>query len=99
MTTKLLNGEPVEMTAEEIAAQTRDVASAMGLQVDNAKTTARSIRNGKLAACDWTQAPDAPLDKAGKAAWATHRQALRDVPTQAGFPDAVEWPEAPNPPV
>jgi hypothetical protein len=25
--------------------------------------------------------------------WAAYRQALRDVPTQAGFPWTVEWPQ------
>lgn len=27
--------------------------------------------------------------------WKAYRQALRDVPEQAGFPDAVSWPEKP----
>lgn len=27
--------------------------------------------------------------------WKTYRQALRNVPEQAGFPDAVNWPELP----
>lgn len=52
----------------------------------------RKQRNDKLAACDWTQVEDAPVDKA---AWATYRQALRDVTSQAGFPWTVNWPEAP----
>ncbi|MBU1229235.1 MAG: phage tail assembly chaperone [Proteobacteria bacterium] len=47
-----------------------------------------------MASCDWTQLPDAPLSAEGKAAWAAYRQALRDVPEQAGFP-LVEWPLAP----
>lgn len=29
-------------------------------------------------------------------AWAVYRQKLRDIPTQAGFPYNVEWPEAPE---
>jgi hypothetical protein len=52
----------------------------------------RKQRNDKLAACDWTQVEDAPVDKA---AWATYRQALRDVTSQDGFPWTVNWPEAP----
>lgn len=28
-------------------------------------------------------------------AWKAYRQALRDVPEQAGFPEAVTWPEKP----
>jgi hypothetical protein len=58
-------------------------------------TQAKSVReqrNKLIAECDWTQVADAPVDKE---AWATYRQALRDVPTQAGFPWDVTWPEAP----
>tara|TARA_R110000796_G_scaffold135039_1_gene251155 strand:+ start:1461 stop:1736 length:276 start_codon:yes stop_codon:yes gene_type:complete len=28
--------------------------------------------------------------------WRTYRQALRDVPAQAGFPTSVTWPTAPS---
>ena len=52
----------------------------------------RQKRNRLLAACDWTQVADAPVDQA---AWSTYRQALRDIPDQAGFPDNVTWPEEP----
>jgi hypothetical protein len=31
-----------------------------------------------------------------KVAWATYRQALRDVPSQAGFPWEVQWPTQPE---
>jgi hypothetical protein len=55
----------------------------------------RAERDARLTACDWTQLPDSPLTAAVKAAWATYRQALRDVPEQAGFPSAVEWPVEP----
>jgi hypothetical protein len=48
----------------------------------------------KLAASDWTQMPD--YNGANKTAWATYRQALRDVPAQAGFPWDVTWPEMPE---
>ena len=34
----------------------------------------------------------AALDAETQAAWATHRQALLDVPQQAGFPNTVTWP-------
>jgi hypothetical protein len=55
----------------------------------------RAERDARLTACDWTQLPDSPLTVAVKAAWTTYRQALRDVPEQAGFPSAVEWPVEP----
>jgi hypothetical protein len=59
----------------------------------NAKAAdVRSDRNKRLADCDWTQLPDAPVDHQ---VWAAYRQALRDVTTQAGFPWDVQWPDEP----
>ena len=49
-------------------------------------------RNVQLAASDWTQVADAPVNKA---AWATYRQALRDLPAQGGLADEAEFPVAP----
>ena len=37
----------------------------------------------------------AALDADTQAAWAAYRQALLDVPQQAGFPNNVTWPEKP----
>lgn len=55
----------------------------------------RRQRESLIASCDWTQIPDAPLTAAQRGAWVTYRQALRDVPAQAGFPAAINWPVAP----
>ena len=52
----------------------------------------RAFRDEKLKESDWTQVADAPVDKA---AWATYRQALRDIPSPAGFPNEVPWPVEP----
>jgi hypothetical protein len=54
---------------------------------------ARAERNRLLAASDWTQLPDAPVDQAS---WATYRQALRDITAQQGFPENVIWPTPPE---
>jgi hypothetical protein len=60
---------------------------------DAAQATAvRADRDKRLADSDWTQVADAPVDKA---AWATYRQGLRDVPAQAGFPWDITWPVKP----
>lgn len=56
----------------------------------------RGQRNVFLTRSDWTQMPDAPLSAEQKAAWATYRQALRDITAQAGFPANVVWPTAPQ---
>ncbi len=52
----------------------------------------RAERNRLLAESDWTQVADAPVDKA---AWATYRQALRDITTQESFPTSVTYPTKP----
>jgi hypothetical protein len=53
----------------------------------------RQQRNQLLTASDWTQIPDCTVDKQ---AWATYRQALRDITAQAGFPADVTWPTKPQ---
>ena len=55
----------------------------------------REERDTKLTESDWTQVADAPVDQA---AWATYRQALRDIPTHANFPNLTEtdWPTKPE---
>jgi hypothetical protein len=52
----------------------------------------RTTRTEKLKDSDWTQIADSTADKA---AWATYRQALRDITSQSGFPWEVTWPDAP----
>ena len=48
--------------------------------------------NELLFGSDWTQLADASADAA---AWATYRQSLRDISTQAGFPFDITWPTVP----
>ncbi|MGP3699184.1 tail fiber assembly protein [Rhodobacter sp. NSM] len=71
------------VTAEGKAAAARQAA----------EEAARARRDKLLAGCDWTQVADAPVDRE---AWAGYRQALRDVPQQAGFPAVIAWPEPPQ---
>ena len=52
----------------------------------------RAERDRLLAASDWTQVADAPVDAA---VWAVYRQALRDVPQDFDSPDDVVWPTPP----
>jgi hypothetical protein len=44
---------------------------------------------------DWTQIPNGPLTLEKKEAWATYRQALRDIPEQSGYPLNIVWPTPP----
>jgi hypothetical protein len=52
----------------------------------------RHWRDTELARTDWTQVADAPVDQA---AWATYRQALRDLPASNSDPRKIELPVAP----
>jgi hypothetical protein len=52
----------------------------------------RLQRDELLKASDWTQVADAACDKE---AWATYRQALRDLPTSVADPRDAEFPTAP----
>jgi hypothetical protein len=70
------------MTEEELQAKS-----------DSQAAQVRKQRDDLLAACDWTQLSDTPVDKQ---AWATYRQALRDISTQTGFPWEVVFPNDPN---
>lgn len=54
---------------------------------------ARGKRAQMLAYSDWTQLPDVPL--VTKEAWASYRQALRDITAQLGFPRDIIWPVPP----
>jgi len=76
-------------SAEELAARAEAQLTATK---ESLSASVRTERNAKLAETDWTQIIDSTADKA---AWATYRQALRDITTQAGFPLTVEWPVQP----
>jgi hypothetical protein len=67
-------------------------ADASAAKVGAQWTVIRAERNKLLAESDWTQLPDASADAP---AWATYRQALRDITTEAN-PFAIIWPESPS---
>jgi hypothetical protein len=87
---------PSVPTVDEIAAEEAEEAAAQAASKAQSDTeqaaSVRASRTQKLKDCDWTQIGDSTADKA---AWATYRQALRDITTQAGFPWTVEWPVQP----
>lgn len=64
------------------------------LTTEEIAAAVRAERDRRLAASDWTQLPDVP--QATKDLWAAYRQALRDITEQAGFPQNVTWPTAPQ---
>ena len=62
------------------------------MPTDDYEANMRATRNQLLAASDWTQVADAPVDRE---AWATYRQQLRDAP--ATWTPSPTW-DAPDPP-
>jgi hypothetical protein len=88
--TKYILG-PVFTDTEEATAAEQEAAYKAAKDAEQAKSV-RASRNDKLKECDWTQIADSTADKQ---AWATYRQALRDVTAQAGFPWTIDWPAQP----
>jgi hypothetical protein len=89
-THKFVNGVQVDLTLEEIAEiEAREAEWLAGADIRKAAKV-REQRNEKLTATDWTQAADVP--QSVKDSYAPYRQALRDLPTQSGFPNQVVWP-------
>ena len=62
-------------------------------EIDRAWANLKSARNLRLQSTDWTQVPDAPVDRV---AWATYRQQLRDLPDNTTDPRNPVWPTPPS---
>ena len=71
----------VNLDAEQIAA--KDAGQAQSIRLE---------RNRKIAETDWRFRSDMTPSQA----WKDYCQALRDVPTQAGFPWDFQWPAIPE---
>ena len=82
----------VRQSVESIDGAWTQVWHLQELPEQQASANVRAERNRRLADCDWTQLSDAPGDTG---AWATYRQALRDISSQADFPYNIAWPEEP----
>jgi hypothetical protein len=87
---KMVDGVLIDLTPRE-QAEIDAKKAAWDAGADTRKAAeVRAERSAKLAATDWTQGADTP--QATKDKYAPYRQALRDVPAQAGFPNTVVWP-------
>ena len=83
---------PATDTTPAQTAAEQEAAYKASKDAEQAKSV-RTSRNDKLKECDWTQITDATVDKT---AWATYRQALRDITKQIGFPWTIIWPKTPT---
>ena len=82
-----------DTTAEDGTVTTKaehETAYTASLVADK-ETSIRNDRDRRIALTDWTASTDVTMT----AEMTTYRQALRDVPAQAGFPNTITWPEAP----
>ena len=55
----------------------------------------RASRDTKLKESDWIVIKNLELNANIPGVWEVYRQALRDIPTQTGFPWTITWPVAP----
>lgn len=81
---KLIDGVYVDLTPKEIEVVSLEETALLPVKV-------RSQRNSLLAQSDVYALADRMTP-----AWATYRQALRDITGQAGFPYSVVWPTKPE---
>lgn len=89
--TKYILG-PVFTDGETTAAE-QEAAYKAAKDAEQAKSV-RASRDAKLAATDWVVIKALESATAVPAETATLRQALRDIPSQAGFPWEITWPDA-----
>ena len=88
---KIVNGEYVDLTTDEIAEIERQAAEWEAGADDRASEAVRKERNTLIAETDWW----ATSDRTMTAEQTAYRQALRDITDQAGFPHEVVWPTKP----
>ena len=81
-------------TDGETTAVEQEAAYKAQKDTEQAKSV-RASRDTLLAECDWVAIKAFETGTPVSAQWATYRQALRDITTQAGFPWTVEWPVQP----
>lgn len=82
------DGVPYDKDNKEVTYDSDAVDTELNIQ------EVRMIRNAKLAETDWTQSRDVTLSN--DSAWATYRQALRDITDSATSLDDVTWPTKPE---
>ena len=87
-----INDVIVQFTAAEEAARDAEDQEWLAGEGDRAAAQIRDARDAKLEACDWMANSDVTMSNE----WTTYRAALRDVPSQAEFPNTVTWPTKPE---
>jgi len=91
--TKYILGPVFTDTADTTAAE-QEAAYKASKDAEQAKSV-RTSRDDKLKETDWIVIKNLELNANIPGAWEVYRQALRDIPTQSGFPWTITWPDAP----
>jgi hypothetical protein len=89
---KTENGVAMEMSEEEVAQIREQAEKDVVIQLEISWQSLRTSRNRLLADSDFSQLPDAPVNRDE---WATYRQALRDLPSTVDINNPV-YPEQPS---
>ena len=100
---KLVNGERIQLTAEEEAQRDAEEQAWNDGAFDRAMADLREKRNRLLAECDWVMISDSPMAAesriADKTNWQTYRTELRDITnglTTVEDVNSVTWPTKPG---
>jgi hypothetical protein len=88
------NGQ-VPFTPEEEAERDAEEAAWVAGENNRLATAVREKRDMLLSESDWMVTKSMESGEPLSFEWAAYRQALRDVPQQSGFPEAVIWPVPP----
>ena len=92
---KVLNGETIQLTAEEEAARDAEEKAWADGAPARRMDLLRMQRNNRLAETDWMGNSDVTMS----IAWKNYRQALRDITTQTPSDDIlsnITWPTKPE---
>lgn len=82
-------------TISQINEEWVQIWSETELPLGQASENIRKYRDYLLSSTDWIVAVSYERGETVPVAWATYRQALRDITAQPGFPHDVVWPEKP----
>ena len=91
--TKYILGPVFTDTPEKTAAE-QEAEYKATKDAEQAKNV-RQTRDDKLKECDWRVIKALESNIPQDFQWAAYRQALRDLPMQAGFPWTIDWPTQP----
>ncbi len=99
MAHKIVNGQQVELTADEIAAIAAQETAWNDGAFDRAMADLRQRRNQLLAETDWTVLQDNPLTPEKRSEWMVYRTELRNITQGLNTVEDInniDYPDKPN---